>query len=222
MSWITYLLYFFLFNILLRHPYILVVVVLVYILRDRIPSPSNYFRRQREFNRLRRSVSVNPYDSTARRDLGLVLLDKGMPREALDQFLEALKKDPGSAEINHFTGLSYLRSGSPDKAVEHLKKAAEIEPRHRYGESHLYLGEAYLALNRPEDALESVKTYLSINNTSIEGSYAYARTLSALGRKEEARKAVEDGIRNHKGNPSFRRRRDWRWYVKLKALRRGL
>ncbi len=221
MTWITWLLYFFLFNILLRHPYILVIAILIYIFRDRIPNPSDYFRRQREFNRLRQSVSVNPYDVTARRDLGLVLLDKGMPKEALEQFLEALKKD-GSAEIYHFTGLSYLRSGNAEKAAEHLRKAAEMEPRLRYGESHLYLGEAYLAMNRPEDALESLKTYLSINKTSIEGLYSYARALGALGRKDEARQAIEEGIRNHKGNPSFRRRRDWPWYVKLKAFRRGL
>jgi tetratricopeptide (TPR) repeat protein len=216
------ILYFVLFNILLRHPYILVAVVLFYIFRDRIPSPSGYFKRQRAFARLRQSVSVNPHDSTARRDLGLVLLDKNMPKEALTNFLEALKKEDSSAEINHFTGLSYLRSGNPEKAAEHLRKAATIEPRLRYGESHLYLGEAYLAMNRPEDALESLKTFLSINSSSIEGLYSYARALNALGRKEEARKAVEEGVRYHKANPSFRRRRDWRWYVKLKGLRRGM
>ena len=216
------ILYFLLFNILLRYPYILAALVIAYLLRDRIPSPSAYFRRQKAFNRLRQSVAVNPHDSTARRDLGLVLLDKGMPREALANFLEALKKEPGSAEINHFTGLSFLRSGEPGKAAEYLRKAAELEHRLRYGEPHLYLGEAYLTMNRPEEALKSIETFLSINSTSIEGLYNYARALSALGRKDDAKKAALDGIRCHRGNPGFRRRRDWPWYVKLKAMRRGL
>jgi len=216
------LLSFFLINILIRHPYILVAVVLIYIFRDRIPSPSAYFRRQKAFTRLRQAVSVNPYDATARRDLGMVLLDKGMPRDALENFIEALKKDKDSAELNHFAGLSYLRTGNAEKAVEHLLRSVEIEPRHRYGDSYLYLGEAYLALNRPEDALDSLKTFLSINSSGIEGLYSYAKALAALGRKEEARKAIEDGVRYHKANPSFRRKRDWRWYVKLKALRRGM
>jgi tetratricopeptide (TPR) repeat protein len=95
----------------------------------------------------------------------------------------------------------------------------ELEPRLKYGESWLYLGEAEIALGKHQDALESLKKHLSINNTSIEGLYQYARALNALGMKDEAKKAIADGIRYHKGNPSFRRRRDWRSYVKLKHFR---
>ncbi len=219
MGIITYILYFILFNILLRHPYILVVLVLLYIFRDRIPNPSDWIRRGQAYSRLKKTVEVNPYDSTARRDLGMVLLEKRMPEEALTHFLEALKKEPNSAEVNHFAGLSYLRSGKAEEAERHLKRASELEPRLRYGESWLYLGEAEIALGKFDSALESLKKHLSINNTSIEGLYQYARALNALGKKDEARKAIQDGIRYHKGNPGFRRRRDWRSYVKLKHFR---
>ncbi len=219
MSIITYILYFILFNILLRHPYILVILVLLYVFRDRIPNPSDWVRRNQAYSRLKRTVEVNPYDSTARRDLGMVLLEKHMPEDALAHFLEALKKEPNSAEVNHFTGLAYLRCGKAEEAEKRLKKASEIEPRLKYGESWLFLGEAEIALGKFESALESLKKHLSINNTSIEGLYQYARALNALGKKDEARKAIEDGIRYHKGNPGFRRRRDWRSYVKLKHFR---
>ena len=219
MSIITYILYFILVNILFRHPYILVILVLLYVFRDRIPNPSDWVRRSQTYSRLKRTVEVNPYDSTARRDLGMVLLEKKMPQDALAHFLEALKKEPDSAEVNHFAGLAYLRSGNAGEAEKRLKKASELEPRLRYGESWLYLGEAEIALGKFDSALESLKKHLSINNTSIEGLYQYARALNALGKKDEARKAIEDGIRYHKGNPSFRRRRDWRSYVKLKHFR---
>ena len=39
------------------------------------------------FSRLKYEVNVNPYDSTARRDLGMVLLEKKRPKEALDNLL---------------------------------------------------------------------------------------------------------------------------------------
>jgi tetratricopeptide (TPR) repeat protein len=221
MTWLTALLYFFIFTILLRHPYVLLVVVLAYIFRDRIPDPSAYVRRSKAFSRLKYAVSVNPHDSTARRDLGMVLLEKKRPKEALENLLDALKKDD-SAEINHLVGVAYLRCGQAEKAAEHLKKAISLDPRFKYGETYFCLGEALLAAGRPDEALEYLKAGLSINNTSIEGLYQYARALSMLGRKDEARKAAEDGIRYHKANPGFRRRRDWRSYVKLKGLRRGL
>lgn len=222
MSWITAIFTFFLFSILLRHPYILVAVVLIYIFRERIPDPTAWFRRRKNFKRLTHEVSINPHDSTARRDLGMVLLEKGQPKEALDNFLEALKKDADFGEVNHFTGLAYLRAGDAAKAVGYLQKAIKIDPKLRYGESYLYLGEALTTLGKPEEALDALKTYLSINNTSIEGMYQYARALAALGRKEEAKQAIEDGIKYHKHNPGFRRRRDWRSNVKLKALRRRM
>ncbi|MGA2193374.1 MAG: tetratricopeptide repeat protein [Nitrospirota bacterium] len=219
MSFIAAIVYFFIFTILLRHPYVLVALVLLYVLRDRLPNPAAFIRRQKDFSRLGRAVRINPYDSTARRDLGMVLLDKNRPKEALDNFMAALEKEPDSAEINHFVGLSSLRSGDPARAAGYFKKAIEIEPRLRYGESHLYLGESLLSLGKPEEAMATLKSFLDINNTSIEGLYLYAKALQSLGRSEEAKKAVEEGMRYHKGNPGFRRRRDWRSYVKLKALR---
>jgi len=222
MSWISAIAYFVIFNALLRYPFIAIALVLAYVFRDRIPNPAEWVRRSKQFGRLKREVAVNQHNSVARRNLGMILLEKRRPAEALSNFMEALKKEPGSAELNHFVGLSYLRTGAYEKAAEHLGKAVEIDPRLKYGESHLYLSEALLGMGRPDGALAQFDAFLAINNTSIEGLYGYATALNALGRKDEAKKAVEDGIRFHKGNPAFRRRKDWRWYVRLKALRRKL
>lgn len=222
MSWISMLMYFLLFRVLFQYPYIVIPVIAVIVLRDRIPNPADLFRRRRKITALTTQVRVNPHDSTARRDLGMLLLDAGRPSEARENLAVAYNKDPDSAEINHLLGLSLLRSGQADNAAGHLKKAIEVAPRFRYGESHLYLGEAMMELDRPQDALKSLEEFIGINNTSIEGKYFVARALSALGRKDDALKAASEGIAFHKGNPSFRRRRDWRWYVRLKALRRRL
>ena len=222
MSWITLIFSFFIFRILFQYPYVLAIVVLAYIFRDRIPDPSAWFQRRKNYKRLMYEVNVNPYDSTARRDLGMVLLEKHQPKEALGNFLEALKKDADFGEVNHFTGLAYLRSGDAANAVGYLQRAIKLDPKLRYGESYLYLGEALTNLGKPEEALDALKIFLSINNTSIEGMYQYARALAALGRKDEAKQAIEDGIKYHKNNPGFRRRRDWRSNVKLKALRRRM
>ena len=222
MSWISMILYFLVFELLLRYPYVFVPLILLYVFRDRIPNPADFFRRRNKISRLHTHLDVNPYDLTARRDLGMLLLDARKPAEARDVLEEAYRKDGDSVEINHLLGLSLIRSGKPADAVGHLKSAVEKEPRFRYGESHLYLGEALLGAGKPEDALGSLKEYMSINSTSIEGLYFLGKTFATLGDKEAAAAAVRDGIKFHKGNPSFRRRKDWRWYVRLKSLKRGL
>ncbi len=222
MSWITALFYFFIFGFLFRYPYIVLILILLYVFRDRIPNPADLFRRKRRIARLYRHLEVNPHDLTARRDLGMALLDSGRPADAREVLREANKKDGDSVEINHLLGLALLRSGSAGEATGYLKAAVEKEPRFRYGESHLYLAEAHLAEGRPDESLKSVREYLAINSTSIEGQYCLAKTLAALGDKKGAAQATADGIKYHKGNPSFRRRRDWRWYVRLKGVKRGL
>ncbi len=158
MSWITLIFSFFIFRILLQYPYVLAIVVLAYIFRERIPDPTAWLRRRKNYKRLMYEVSVNPYDSTARRDLGMVLLEKGQPKEALENFLEALKKDSEFGEVNHFTGLAYLRAGDAANAVGYLQKAIKIDPKLRYGESYLYLGEALTTLGKPEEAIDAIKT----------------------------------------------------------------
>lgn len=222
MSWLTMLASFFLFRILFAYPYVFIALIALYILRDRIPNPADLFRRKRKIAQLTRMVEVNPYDSTARRNLGMLLLDEGKPADAATHLAEAYKKELDSAEVNHLMGIALLQSGKPGEAVPYLEKVIAVEPRFRYGESHLYLAEAQLALGKREDALASLERFMGINSTSIEGKYFLAKTLHALGRKQEARTAADEGIRFHKGNPSFRRRRDWRWDVKLKAIRRAM
>jgi len=222
MTILKIILFFIIYDIILRHPYIVIPIILLIIFRDRIPNPAEFFRKSKRKKALMYAVEVNPYDSTSRRDLGMILLDSGRPGEALEVLRPAHDKDASSAEINHLMGQALLRSGKPAEAIDYLKKAIEIDPRFRYGESHLYLGEALIEMKDPDGALKSLETYLGINHSSIEGLYQYARVLGALGDKQKAKETAENAIKTHKANPRFRRRRDWRWYVRLKSLRRSL
>jgi len=222
MSILKIFLFFLIFDILLRYPYIVIPIILLIVFRDRIPNPSEFFRRGRRRRSLVHAVEVNPHDFTSRRDLGMILLDTRKPAEALEVLSPAHEKDGSSAEVNHLMGQAFLRSGKPAEAVGYLKKSIEVDPRFRYGESHLYLSEAQLALKDMDGALNSIETYLGINQTGIEGLYQYARVLDALGEKDKAKEVVQRAIKTHKSNPRFRRNRDWRWYVRLKTLKRSL
>jgi len=222
MSILKILLFFLIYDVILRHPYVVIPIILLIIFRDRIPNPSEIFRRNKRRKLLTQAVSVNPHDFTSRRDLGMILLEKRKPAEALEVLRPASEKDGSSAEINHLMGLALLRSGKPQEAVDYLKKSIETDPRFRYGESHLYLGEALLEMKDADGALRSIEAYLDINQTGIEGLYQYAKALAALGDREKAKEVLIRAIKTHKSNPRFRRNRDWRWYVRLKSLKRSL
>ncbi len=49
---------------------------------------------------------------------------------------------PESADTQNFLGYAYRQSGDLDAALQHYKRALDIDPSHKH--AHEYLGEAYL------------------------------------------------------------------------------
>jgi len=92
---------------------------------------------------------------------GLSCYQKGDYNEAIKQFQEALKLNPGKAEIHYNLGLTYQAKGLLNEAVEEYRKALEINPED--AETHNNLGVVYYNQGSYRKAIEEFKLALSIN-----------------------------------------------------------
>jgi len=92
---------------------------------------------------------------------GLSCYQKGDYNEAIKQFQEALKLNPGKAEIHYNLGLTYQAKGLLNEAVEEYRKALEINPED--AETHNNLGIVYYNQGSYRKAIEEFKLALSIN-----------------------------------------------------------
>ena len=86
-----YLLYYLLWfglSYLLANPMLLIGVIVFFVLRPVIPDPVVYFRSWARIRQLRRDVEINSANLVTRRDLAMLLLDRGRSKEARDVVLE--------------------------------------------------------------------------------------------------------------------------------------
>lgn len=97
-------------------------------------------------------------------NIGIAYDKAGLLEEALSEFNEALRLDPGYVEVLNNLAASYHRMGLVDEAIEKLREA--ISSRPGYLEAHCNLGSIYASSGRFEEALAEFNAALTIDPES--------------------------------------------------------
>jgi TolA-binding protein len=119
--------------------------------------------------------------------------------EAYLNFVNTYPKESRADEASFRGGESYFRAGSVspayDRRTKYYERAVEIfTPLKNDARAHFRIGNILYLLGRPEEAAKWLKTLVGRRRLSPSlagaGEYFLARSLLALGRKEEARKTL--------------------------------
>ncbi|MCK7515930.1 MAG: tetratricopeptide repeat protein [Desulfobacterales bacterium] len=95
---------------------------------------------------MRKVIELDPKNANALNYLGYTYADLGQNLDEAERLvLEALKHKPNDGYITDSLGWVYYKKGDYEKALQHLKKAAELVPR--TPSSWSTSGDAYLKLN---------------------------------------------------------------------------
>jgi cytochrome c-type biogenesis protein CcmH/NrfG len=110
---------------------------------------------------LEQHVGDHPGDIEARLDLAQTYLEAGRPRQASQQYVEVLKRDPDNPEATTRLALLLYEAGDTDDA---LKGANKVLATHADYPEALFLQGVILlnALNRPKDAIAPLQRYLQV------------------------------------------------------------
>lgn len=126
-------------------------------------------------------AALNSFEESARRDptemmpvynAGVVHRLRGEPQAALECFEAAIRIGGIVFEAVFQAGRLYLETGRPEAARERFHTATELRPRS--GTARRFLADAFLALNRPGDALAALREAVRRNPQD-------AMAFSALG-----------------------------------------
>ncbi len=175
-----------------------------------------------EIRHLRRIVTVNPHNVVAQTDLGRELALAGRPREALEHLRAAEPRSADSAETLYFLGYSLLQLKKWKEGSRYILRALDIEPKFRYGEPYLRLGDYHLARKRFAEALPYYETFRSIHTSSAEGLYKLGWCYQEAGRLAEAREALTAAVEAFETGPRYKRREDRPWFRRARRLLRKL
>ncbi len=201
---------------LIGNPFIALILLLVifYFLDRRFigltPSIFRPFQLSRKASRLRQVLHSNPHDTSAKLDLARILIEKKKYREAAEFLEQTLKVMEDSADVHYELGLCRLKLGDLKQGERLMLRALEINPRVRYGEPFLRLGEVYASVD-PEKAVAYLESFKELHSSSCEAYYRLGLLYRQLGRDEDARRAFQETLHIYRGLPKYSRRKQRRW-----------
>ncbi|UJF31665.1 tetratricopeptide repeat protein [Paenibacillus hexagrammi] len=193
---------------------IIVLLIIIYVLDRRFvgltPSFVRPFRLSRRASRLRQDLHANPHDTSAKLELARILLEKKKYSEAAQLLEQTLIVMEDSAEVHAELGLCRLQTGDLAQGEQLMIKALELNPRVKYGEPYLRLGEA-LAGSAPEKAVAYVERFREVHSSSVEAYYKLGQLYQKLGRAADAKRAYREAIDIYRGLPKYSRKQQRRW-----------
>lgn len=129
---------------------------------------------------LREQARKKPEDPRLRLDLAAALYLEGLHGEALGNLEEALRLDPGCAEVFFFRGLVKLKTGQPKEALEDLQRARALDPK--LGQASMfYEGLGLKKLREHEAARSLFQRVAEMNPMTGYGVEANELALSGAG-----------------------------------------
>jgi len=135
-----------------------------------------------------RVLALDPDNFEATAQKGDLLQKHLQMEEAEPLLLKALSlpaPDPSHySNINTNLGNNYFWQKAPEKAVPYYQAAIDQDPT--LPAAHLGLATCYLALGRPEDALEPIEKATMLDPESHESRYNWGQALLKLDRLDEA------------------------------------
>jgi tetratricopeptide (TPR) repeat protein len=160
------------------------------VMRGRVAAQAGrYADAAQEF---RRALAAQPDSVEARVNLGSVLALSGDRAGATEQLREALKRDPANVTA-HFNLGSLLMEGAPGEARSHLETVVAARPAD--AEARRLLAKALRDSGRPEEALAHYARAVELAPGDETARLGEAETLVRLTRYAEARRKLEDGLR---------------------------
>ena len=120
----------------------------------------------------------------ARNNLGLLLAGRGQTGEAIAEYHEILRIDPGYQEAHNNLGLSLAQLRRTGDAIAEYREALRIDPE--YPEGHNNLGAALVQQGRIDEAIAEYREALRINPNYAPAHNNLGIVLAQQGRSREA------------------------------------
>jgi protein O-mannosyl-transferase len=137
---------------------------------------------------VRRAIELLPTYAASRggayANLGNMLVAQGRYSEAVTQFSEALRLNPGNADAHNDLGSTLQQLGDREQAIEHLRTAIRLQPDH--GRAHYNLSFPLTDLGDFDGALRELQTARRLLPDEPEIPLKLGMLLSNHGRYAEA------------------------------------
>jgi tetratricopeptide (TPR) repeat protein len=205
------------------NPFLAIIILLIvfYVLDRRyvgiMPNIFRPLQLRSRAKRLKQDLGANPHNTSVKLDLARNLIERKKYHEALPYLEQTMSVMEDSADVHYELGLCQLKLGDLAKGESLMQRAIELNPKVKYGEPYLRLGEALAGVN-PAKAVAYLEQFRELQTSSCEAYYRLGQLYQQLGRTSDAKRAFQDTLDIYRALPRYSRRqqRRWAWLARLK------
>jgi tetratricopeptide (TPR) repeat protein len=203
---------------------LLIVLILFYWMDRRfigmLPNIFKPWQRLRKLRKLRYELALNPHDISSKLETARLLIERKHYNEAREILLGIAAVMDNSSEFFFDLGLCHLKLEDYKEGERLMLRALEINPRVRYGEPYLRLGEAFVQADK-EKAIAYLEEFKTIHSSSCEAYFRLGQLYEELGRKQDSKDAYLEAANIYRSLPKYKRKSERRWALLAGMKRMG-
>jgi tetratricopeptide (TPR) repeat protein len=198
-----------LFTPILGSPFLLLMIFLL--VRGYLSGVMRNQRARESFRQNMEAATLNPADSSAHYNLGLIHQSRGELDAARARFEQAIKIDEEEIDAHYQLGrIARQQKRLPD-AVQHFEQVVARNRAHAQHEIWREVGATYIEAGQFADARDALTQFLESRPSDPEALYLMGRAHAGLGHQREATSAMQACIDAVKTAPAYKYRADKRW-----------
>jgi tetratricopeptide (TPR) repeat protein len=208
-----------LFGHILGSPFLLIFVFLL--LRGYFTEIVSTQRARAAFKQNLEAATINPRDSSAHYNLGLIHQQRGELSEARERFQRAIEIDADEVDAHYQLGRIARTQGRLAEAIGHFEQVVQNDQSHAQNEIWREIGSTYIAAGQYEDGREALEKFLARRDNDPEGLYLMGRAHAGLGDNQEAASSMQACIEAVKTAPAYKYRMEKRWLHEAQQFLKG-
>jgi tetratricopeptide (TPR) repeat protein len=208
-----------LFGHIMGSPFLLVFAFLL--LRGYFNEIVSTQRARASFKQNLEAATVNPRDSSAHYNLGLIHQQRGELSEARERFQRAIDIDSDELDAHYQLGRIARAQGRLAEAISHFEEVVLRDQSHSQNEIWREIGSTYIAAGQYADARDALQRFLDRRENDPEGLYLMGRAYAGLGDNQEAASSMQACIEAVKTAPAYKYRTEKRWLNEAQQFLKG-
>jgi len=157
---------------------------------------------ERDIERVEQAIHQDPHDPESRVALAKNYLSKRMYKKALDQTSQVLSLYPEHEGALLISGITHVRLNQPQAALDPLGRFIKLRKERPMAGTDTaleaacyYMGESYMKLNRPGEAIPALQAALLISPTDADALYQLGLAHQASGQPRAALEQYHKAVR---------------------------
>src|SRR5258706_6473629 len=208
-----------LFSTILASPFML--LMLFFLLRGYFTGIVGTQRARAAFKQHLEAATINPRDSSAHYNLGLIHQQRGEMDLARERFQRAIDIDPEELDAHYQLGRIARAQGRLPEAVGHFEQVVQRDQSHAQQEIWREIGSTYIAAGQYSDARNVLERFLDHRPNDPEALYLIGRAHAGLGDSQEADSSMQACIDAVKTAPAYKYRVEKSWLNEAPQFLKG-